>query len=137
MRYGLAWLSAHWTRLVLLFAALAVLFIPAASQVVDIREFESHGTCLLAFLVVTGCAAVFYWRMRPDFPALVIVIGFADAIFICLGFRLIDEAIGFDGNDAATVLTSIGAMIVWGIAGTGGAALVMRRLRGTVQRASA
>ena len=66
-----------------------------------------------------------------------IVIGFADAIFICLGFRLIDEAIGFDVNDVAPVLTSLGAMIVWAIAGTGSAALAMRRLRGTVQRVPA
>jgi uncharacterized membrane protein len=137
VRYGLAWLSAHWTRLVLLFAALAVLFVPAASQVLEIDAFEPKLVSLLAFMLVMACAVVFYWRVRPDFAALVIVIGFADAIFICLGFRLIDEAIGFDGNDAATVLTSIAAMIVWAIVGTGSAALAMRRLRGTVQRVPA
>jgi uncharacterized membrane protein len=137
VQYGLAWLSAHWTRLVLLFAALAVLFIPAASHVVDFQEFESKGICLLAFLAVLACAGVAYWRIRPDFAALVIVIGFADLTFICAGFRAIDEAIGFDGNDAATVLTGFGAMIAWAIAGTGSAALVMRRLRGTVGRVAA
>jgi len=134
VRYGFAWLSAHWTRLILLVAALAILFVPAASQVLDIDEFESKLVSLLAFLLVMGFAAIVYWRVMPDFAALVIIIGFADAIFICLGFRLIDEAIGFDTDDVAPALTSFGAMIGWAIAGTGCAALAMRRLRGTLQR---
>ena len=57
VRRGLAWLSAHWTRLVLLFAALAILFVPAASQVLEIDAFEPKLVSLLAFLLVMGCAA--------------------------------------------------------------------------------
>jgi hypothetical protein len=67
----------------------------------------------------------------------VIVIGFADLFFICVGFRVIDEAIEFDLDDTAQALTSLGAMIVWAIAGTGSAAVVMRRLRGSLQQVPA
>ena len=134
VRYGQTWLSAHWTRLVLLFAAMAVLFMPAAGNAVDIDEFGSEPLCLAAFLLALVGAAGVYWRLRPDFAALVIVIGFADAFFICVGYRLIDEAIGFGFNDVVPALTSFGAMIAWAIAGTGSAALAMRRLRAGMQR---
>jgi uncharacterized membrane protein len=137
VRHGLAWLSAHWTRLVLLLAALAALFLPAAAHAVDIDEFGSPALCLAAFLLAIVGAGGIYWRLRPDFAALVIVIGFADAFFICVGYRLIDEAVGFDFDDAVPALTSLGAMIAWGIAGTGSAALAMRRLRASVRRVPA
>jgi uncharacterized membrane protein len=137
VRHGFAWLSGHWTRLVLLFAAVAVLFIPAAAHVVDAEEFGSPALCLAAFLLTIAGAGGVYWRLRPDFAALVILIAFADAFFIGVGYRLIDEAIGFDFDDAAPALASFGAMILWAIAGTGGAAVAMRRLRGTLQGAPA
>jgi uncharacterized membrane protein len=134
VRHGLEWLSAHWTRLVLLFATIAILFVPAAGQVIDVERLTSGPVCVGVFLLATFGAAAVYWRRWPDFAALVIVIGFADAFFICVGFRVIDEAIGFDFNDVMPALTSFGAMIAWAIAGTGSAALVMRRLRGSVRR---
>lgn len=137
VRQGLSWLSAHWTRLVPLFAATAILFMPAAAHAVDADEFGSPALCLAAFLLMIIGAGGVYWRLRPDFAALVIVIAFADAFFICLGYRLIDEVIGFDFDDAAPALTSFGAMIAWGIAGTGSAAMAMRRLRGSLQGAPA
>jgi len=130
---GLAWGSAHWTRLVLLFAAMAVLFIPAAGNAVDIDEFGSEPLCLAAFLLMMVGGAGIYWRLRPDFAALVMVIGFADTFFICVGYRLIDEAVGFGFSGVAPALTSFGAMIAWAIAGTGSAALAMRRLRAGLQ----
>ena len=137
VRHGFAWLSGHWTRLVLLFAAVAVLFIPAAAHVVDAEEFGSPALCLAAFLLTIAGTGGVYWRLRPDFAALVILIAFADAFFIGVGYRLIDEAIGFDFDDAAPALASFGAMILWAIAGTGGAAVAMRRLRGILQGAPA
>ena len=130
---GLAWLSAHWTRLVLLFAAVAILFAPAAGYVLDFEWIESKTLCLAAFLVVSAVAAWCYGRVLPDFAALVILIGFADAFFICLGFRLIGESIGFSVRDVGPALTSLAAMIVWAIGGTGSAALAMRRLRPALQ----
>jgi len=74
-----------------------------------------------------------YWRARTDFAALVIVIGFVDVFVVCVGYRVIDEAIGFDFDDVAPALTSFGAMIAWAIAATGSAAVIMRRLRGNLQ----
>jgi uncharacterized membrane protein len=130
---GMAWLSGHWTRLVLLFGAVAALFAPAAGQVIDVDTFSSGPTCIAAFLLAMLIASAMYWKVRSDFAALVIVIGFADAFVICVGYRVIDEGIGFDFNDVAPALSSFGAMIVWAIAATGSAALVMRRLRGSLQ----
>jgi uncharacterized membrane protein len=137
VRHGFAWLSRHWTRLVPLFAAAAVLFIPAAAHVVDAEEFGSPALCLAAFLLMIVGAVCVYWRLRPDFAALVIAIAFANAFFICVGYRLIDEAIGFDFDDTVPALASFGAMIAWGIAGTGGTAVAMRRLRRALQGAPA
>jgi uncharacterized membrane protein len=137
VQHGFVWLGAHWTRLVLVFAAAAILFIPAASHTVDAEDLGSPALCLAAFLAMILGAGWVYWRARPDFAALVIVIAFADAFFICVGYRLIDEVIGFDVDDVAPALASLGAMIIWAIAGTGSAGMAMRRLRGTLQGAPA
>jgi uncharacterized membrane protein len=133
----LAWLSAHWTRLVPLLAVAAVLFIPAAAHAVGAEEFGSPALCLAAFLLTVAGTGGIYWKIWPDFAALVVVIAFADAFFICVGYRVIDEAIGFDFDDAAQALAGFGAMVAWGIAGTGSAALAMRRLRGHLKGAAA
>ena len=130
---GMAWLTAHWIRLVLLFAAMAALFAPAAGQVIDVDTFRSGPTCIAAFLLAALVASTVYWRVRSDFASLVIVIGFVDAFVVCVGYRAIDEGIGFDFNDVGPALSSFGAMIVWAIAATGSAALIMRRLRGSLQ----
>lgn len=130
---GRAWLAAHWTRLVLLFAAMAALFGPAAAQMFDVDHVAAGVMCVAAFLLSVLVACALYWRLRRDFPALVIVIGFVDAFVVCVGYRVIDEGIGFDLNDLGPALSSLGAMIVWAIAATGSAALVMRRLRGSLQ----
>lgn len=130
---GMAWLAAHWIRLVLLFAAMAALFAPAAAQMFDVDNLTAGAVSVAAFLLAALVALVLYWRRWRDFPALVIVIGFVDAFVICVGYRVIDEGIGFDLNDVGPALSSLGAMIVWAIAATGSAALVMRRLRGSLQ----
>jgi uncharacterized membrane protein len=127
---GTAWLAAHWTRLVLLFAAMAALFAPAAAQMFDVDNLAAGVVCVIAFLLTAIAASALYWRRWRDFPALVIVIGFVDAFVVCVGYRVIDEGIGFSLHDVGPALSSLGAMIVWAIAATGSAALVMRRLRG-------
>jgi uncharacterized membrane protein len=134
---GFAWLSAHWTRLILLFAGLAALFAPAAAQLLDIAAPGSALLSLAAFVVATIGAWGAYRRLRPDLAALVIVIGFADLFFICAGYRLIDEAIGFDFDEAVPALASFGAMIAWAVAGTGSAGLAMRRLSVSIRKARA
>jgi uncharacterized membrane protein len=137
VRKGCDWLAFHWTRLVLLFAALATLFAPAVAHVLDIEDLGSPALSLVAFVVVLAGAGGVYWRLKPDLAALVIAIGFADAFFICLGYRAIDETIGFDFDEAVPALTGFGAMILWAIAGTGSAALAMRRLRTSMREAQA
>jgi uncharacterized membrane protein len=132
---GMEWLAAHWTRLLLLFAAMTALFAPAAGQVIDVDTYRSGPTCVVAFLLAVLIASAMYWRVWRDFPALVIVVGFVDAFVVCVGYRVIDEGIGFDVNDIAPGLSSFGAMIVWSIAATGSAALIMRRLRGSFRGA--
>ncbi len=130
---GTPWLAAHWTRLVLLFAAMAALFGPAAAQMFDVDDLAAGLACVVAFVLAASAAFAMYWRSWRDFPALVIVIGFVDAFVVCVGYRVIDEGIGFDLNDIGPALSSLGAMIAWAIAATGSAALVMRRLRGSLQ----
>ena len=130
---GTAWLAAHWTRLVLLFAAMAALFGPAAGQMFDVDNLTAGVVCVAAFLLAALIASALYWRRWRDFPALVIVIGFIDGFVVCVGYRIIDEGIGFDLHDVGPALSSLGAMIVWAIAATGSAALIMRRLRGSLQ----
>jgi uncharacterized membrane protein len=130
---GTPWLAAHWTRLVLLFTAMAALFAPAAAQMFDVDNVATGTVCVIAFLLAVLVASTVYWRLWRDFPALVIIIGFADAFVVCVGYRVIDEGIGFDLNDIGPALSSLGAMIVWAIAATGSAALIMRRLRGNLQ----
>lgn len=132
---GTAWLSGHWTRLVLLFAGMLSLFAPATGQVIDADAFMVGRLCVGAFVLAAIVASGMYWRVRPDFAALVIVIGFVDAFVVCVGYRVIDEGIGFDFDDTGPALSSFGAMIVWAIAATGSAAVIMRRLRGSLHGA--
>lgn len=137
VRKGHDWLAQHWMRLILLFAALAILFVPAVSHVLDIEDVGAAPLCLAAFILVLIGSGWTYWRVMPDFAALVIIVGLADAFFICLGYRAIDETIGFDFDDLAPALTGFGAMIIWAIAGTGSAALAMRHLRAGLREAQA
>ena len=137
VRIGWLWLGAHWTRLVLLFAATLIFFVAAANYVLDIDPLKVPVQCVSAFVAASIASVFVYWRKLPDFAALVIAIAFADALFICVGIRLIDESIGFSFSDADTGLTSLGAMILWAIAGTGGSAMAMRRLRGELRKAGA
>jgi hypothetical protein len=63
----------------------------------------------------------------------VIAIGVADAFVVCIGYRLIEESIGFSLDEAGPALLSSGAMIAWAVAATGGSALAMRRLRAALK----
>jgi hypothetical protein len=121
----------------LLLAALAALFAPAAAHLLDVEDLGAESLGLAAFLLVTAGTGWIYWRMKPDLAALALVIGFADLFFICAGYRLIDEAIGFDFDQALPALASFGAMIAWAIAGTGSAGLAMRRLSGSIGKSRA
>lgn len=126
---SLHFLSAHWTRLVLVIAMLSLMFLPAAEHVGDFYGYEDESLSLAFFLLSIGILGVIYWRVLPDFASLVMVIAFADAFFIITGIRIIDETIGFSFTDDGQMLAASGFMILWAVAGTGGAAMLMRRLR--------
>ena len=127
------WLAGRWTRLVLLFATLFLLFWPAAAVVFD---WDSRGLELTCFIVAVGAAGFVYWRRLPDYAATTFVIGFAALFLIAVGLRLIDEAIGFDWDEAAPMITSTGVTIVWSVLVFGAAAKLMRALRSSAERVS-
>jgi uncharacterized membrane protein len=125
------WLAARWTRLVLLFATLFLLFWPAAAVVFD---WDSRGAELTGFIVAAAVAAFMYGRRLPDYAAMTFVIGFAALFLIAVGLRLIDEAIGFDWDEAAPMITSTGVTILWSALVFGIAARLMRALRAGIDR---
>ena len=133
VRNDVSWMAPHWTRLVLLFAGVAMLFFPSAGYVLDIGARGAPFWCVAAFVVAVVAGVIVYWHALPDFASLVILIGFADAFLICVGVRLIDETIGFSLDEIGPGLTSLAAMIVWAIVGTGAAAKAMRWLRGELR----
>jgi uncharacterized membrane protein len=123
---GQTWLAGRWTRLVLLFAALLLFFWPAAVVVFD---WDSRGAELTCFIIAVVVAAFAYGRRLPDYAATTFVIGFAALFLIAVGLRLIDEAIGFDWDEAAPMITSTGVTILWSVLVFGLAAKLMRSLR--------
>ena len=131
---GQAWLGGRWTRLVLAFATLALLFRPAAAIVFD---WESRGIELVCFVAAVAVGGGVYWRRLPDYAAMTFVIGFAAVFLIAVGLRLIDEAVGFEWDEAAPMITSAGVTILWSVLVFGLAAKLMRRLRPADERATA
>jgi hypothetical protein len=58
------------------------------------------------------------------------VIGFALLFAIAIGYRVIDETVGFDGDDTLLV-TSVGLLVLWAVAAMGLAAKLLQVLRRT------
>ena len=133
VRAGQAWLGGRWTRLVPLFVTLFLLFWPAAAVVFD---WESHGIELVCFVAAVAAAGFIYWRRLADDAAMTFVVGFAALFLIAVGLRLIDEAIGFEWNDAAPMIASTGMTILWSLLVFGIAAKLMHWLRSGAERVS-
>jgi uncharacterized membrane protein len=131
---GTIWLGGRWTRLVLLFAMLFLLFWPAAVIVFD---WDGRGIELVCFVAAVAVGGGVYWRRLPDYAAMTFVIGFAALFLIAVGLRLIDDAVGFEWDEAAPMITSTGVTILWSVLVFGLAARLMRRLRPAGERASA
>ena len=129
VRKGLSWLAAGWTRIGLLIAALGLLFWPAVGYLLDWLYGEQGGVfAVLAFIVALALGAVAYRRWLPDFAATTTVIGFALLFVIAVGYRVIDEAVGFDGDEALLV-ASAGLLVLWSVAAMGLAAKLLQLLR--------
>jgi uncharacterized membrane protein len=129
VRKGLSWLAAGWTRIGLLIATLGLLFWPAAGYLLDWLYGEQDGVfAVLAFVVALAIGAVAYRRWLPDFAATTTVIGFALLFVIAVGYRVIDEAVGFDGGEGLLV-ASAGLLVLWSVAAMGLAAKLLQLLR--------
>lgn len=126
VREGLGWLGASWTRILLLVAALGFLFWPAVGYILDWR---GEGYAPPALLAALALATFAYRRWRPDFAATTTVIGFALLFAIAIGFRAIDESVGFDFGDDAQLVASVGLLVLWSVAAMGLAAKLLQVLR--------
>jgi len=126
VRKGMAWLAGAWTRIVLLIATLGLLFWPAVAYVLD---WEGGIYAPAAFVIALALAAVAYRRWLPDFAASTAVIGFAALFAIALGYRAIEEAIGFDWQDETRLVASVGLLVLWSAAAMGLAAKLLQALR--------
>jgi uncharacterized membrane protein len=125
-RAGFAWLGGHWTRLLPLFAGLALLFSVAAEYLLDMYGSPIGVIALAGALAVVALA---YRRLLPDFVALAIIAGFAGLFLIAAAVRVLEEAIGFDWDDTMRVLSSIGLLIAWSVLVTGAGAKLLQALR--------
>ncbi len=126
VREGMAWAAAAWTRIALLIAALGLLFWPAAGYVLD---WQGEPYVPAAFAIALALAAVAYRRWLPDFAAATTVIGFAALFAIALGYRAIEETVGFDWDDESRLVASIGLLVLWSAAAMGVAAKLLQALR--------
>lgn len=123
---GMAWLAAGWTRITLLIATLGLLFWPAVAYVLD---WEGEIYAPAAFVIALAVAAVAYRRWLPDFAASTAVIGFAALFAIALGYRAIEETVGFAWDDDARLVAAIGLLVLWSAAAMGLAAKLLQALR--------
>lgn len=130
VRKGMAWLAGNWTRILLLIAALALLSWPAIAYVLDLWGEPYPAIALVLALAV---AAIAYRRWLPDFAAATTVVGFAVLFAIALGYRVIDEAVGFDGDEDALLVASVGLLVLWSVAAMGLAAKLLQMLHRSLE----
>jgi len=123
---GARWMSAQWTRQIVLFAALAALYGTAFVYVFDWLD-SPLGTVVFALAIAAG--AFVYGRHRPDFAAIAQVTGFAGLFLMAVGVRLIHEWIDLDFDDLGRTLFGLGLVIVWLVAVTGTVGLILPAIR--------
>jgi uncharacterized membrane protein len=127
VRAGAVWLEAGWTRLVLAFAALAIVFIPAIRYPLDFFPFigyilgaDAQLLAVLVFIAIVAVLAVVYLRVLPDFGVVAISTGFFALFLMTVGARVLAETIGFDWDLASRILPSLGLLVLWCAALTAG-----------------
>jgi len=128
VRKAMAWLAAGWTRIGLLIATLGLLFWPAVGYLLDWLYWADGIFAVLAFVIALVLGALAYRRWLPDFAAATTVVGFALLFVIAIGYRLIDEAVGF-GSDEALLVGAVGLLVLWSVAAMGLAAKLLQVLR--------
>jgi len=127
VRRPMPWLAHRWTRIALLIATLGLLFWPALVYLVD---WEGGPYAPMALVAALALGAATYQRWLTDFAAATTVIGFALLFTIAIGYRAIDEAVGFDG-DQSSLVASVGLLVLWSVAAMGVAAKLLQLLHRT------
>ncbi len=123
---GAAWLSAHWTRQIVLFSVLATLYVAAFGYVFD---WHDSALCATLFVAAIAAGALVYGKYRPNFPAITQVTGFAGLFLMAVGVRLIHAWIDIDFSDLGRTLFGLGLVIGWLVAVTGSVGLVLPAIR--------
>ena len=94
-----------------------------------VLDWEGEIYAPVAFVIAVALGAVAYRRWLPDFAAATTVVGFAVLFAIAIGYRVIDEAVGFDGDEEALLVASVGLLVLWSVAAMGLAAKLLQMLR--------
>ncbi len=131
VRAGAVWLDAGWTRLILVFVALVISFMPAVGHVFD-EHNELIG--LLTFIVMVAALAGVYLRRWPAFGVVALTTGFAALFLMAVGGRILFETIGFEWDVASSILPSLVLLVLWCAALTTGTLKFLARLRRTAGR---
>ncbi len=123
---GAGWLAPQWTRQIILFGVLATFYVAAFGFVFDWHD-SAVGTVLFILALLAG--AFVYARLRPDFPAITQVTGFAGLFAMALGVRLIDAVIDIEFNELGRSLFGMAVIVVWLVAVTGSMGLILPAIR--------
>jgi len=128
VRKRATWAAAGWSRIGLLIATLGLLFSPAAAYLLSWDYSQGGLWAAAVFPISLALGAITYSRPLPDFAATTTVVGFALLFVIAIGYRVIDEVIGFGSNETLLV-TSVGLLVLWSVAALGLAAKLLQTLR--------
>ena len=128
-------------RLVLVFAGLAFIFLPAIRYPLDfmplieyILRSEAQMIAVLTFIVAVAALTFVYVRLLPDFGAIAIGTGFFAIFLMAVGARILAELIGFDWNVASRILPSLGLLVLWCAALTAGTLKILAIVRQYIGR---
>ncbi len=131
---GAGWLDFRWTRLVLVFAGLAVVFPSAVSYVMD---WDSEPIGALTFIAMVVAIAIVYVRRLPAFAVLAITTGFVALFLMAVGWRVLAETIGFEWDSTIKMLSTFALMTLWCAAMTAGTVKLLTALRGRIESGGA
>ncbi len=107
---GMSWLDAAWTRTVLAFFAVLIVFCLAVAYVLDWDGTAGSTALFLGLLVLLTFV---YARVLPDFAVVAVCAGFAALFLMAAGGRLIGETIGFGDVDLLTTIFSLLLLLLW------------------------
>ncbi len=131
VRSGAEWLDARWTRLVLAFAAMAFVFVPAVNYVLN--AWVTDASAFLTFIVIIAATAFVFVRLLPDFAVLAITTGLCSLFLMAVGTRLLKETIGFDGDDSMRLISALVLLTLWCAAMTAATVKFLTILRRQVE----